>query len=1691
MSLFSLFLGLFSLLATTSSQRVIRGSWTHLSADWLSELPESQDCGVQFLSRNSGCGRVSPASFRCRDVSSAVYQHKGCVGTQDIVYFIVTDKDHSRHLRAVTIRVLSRSSRLVTPIGSVNTERGGQSKPFGIEITTGDGQDCVFSLRSPLPWIRTQYGDLDGLKANVRYACQIGKHAGLIYKHNGEKSNEDFIPITVWFIHQDSGKLQRVEYDSIRVRVSDSSHNAIPQLASSSSLSLLVQQLSVTSLLPSVLAADDDDDKNGDLMISFASGFDPRVTGVIFSLDNPFPVYGDTMNVTQGEINSGRVAYRPPVVDARKTLIFPFEVTDRSGGRLSGQLSVELSERDEDIPYVTVNKGLLVERGGRGVINTSVLNIGSNSDLAAVTLHVTHRPLAGRLRVVYNGVQGDASVILVEDLENDRIFYESDKSVNVESDRLILEISDGEHSFHCFFPIWLYTTQPRIFILTTFTAHRNQAVMISDDIINIECPGCDLFVSMDDKSVKGKLYLRGKVNSVYINTVESPDNLGQTGSAKSFSPSDISAGRLWYVPPRNKAIQHDSLIFSVSTPSSSQTVSLKVQIVHSFDEGVRLADGVTLMLMVKEKSTSVLTDKAISFVSKHSSRVDIKYVVTDVPLFVSSGMEEEDAGQIVWSSQVDEVAYEFSQEDVGRGRVSYKAPIKDIGLKPLTVEFRFRVSDKTSLLLDQLFVIDIEPTDDMPPEIVQDEDIIVKEDGSSIISSYHLKAEDPDTPTDQLRFTLTDVPRYGMLTHLDREVNLTTGDGFTMVDINSEQILYSHSGVDVRHDQFDVKVSDGHHSVVATIPILIEQFDDDVPSLIDAVSYNVSLSALKSRILIGSDSLLVFDPDTSDSDTQYTLKTSPRFGKIELKRSDGVFETVTVFTQSNIAAGLVYYYVINHQLLSANVTERLTFTVGEGRRTRDVDFEVHIQIPDSQALSVVMASPFRVLEASSQAIETQHLSVDGATIRLGETQFSIREYPRFGNVSVRGLTGMSVLTFTLMDLRLMQVTYLQTRHQGIEPSHDSFIFDVTDGLATLTGLLFNITIIPVDDEPPVVIKGHPGPIVPRKGSLTIRPNFIKIVDADDGSTDADVRIRLTVVPQHGHLSMSTNGDELKLLKVRDSFTADDLHNLKVVYTHDESPSQRDVFNFSVSDGYHIVYDYLEIEISNPNIHRPVVINNTGLVILQNVQEVQISSVNLSAGDEDSQPIELRYTITSSPGFGMLQIQSRDSGRKLISSVRKGSHFTQSDIDRGRVFYTHDGQSIGLVVFVFSLSDGKHEINRQRFHITVKPVDTEPPVVVANRGLTLKAGTARVVMPSELRVKDSIALARELTFQVINSTTLGFFSTVGKLDESIDQFSQADVDAGRVSFVHLAGQSPRLADIVVFQVSDGSNEIEIDFVVRVTPDPAFLPTLVNEGVSAFSNEEKTLDSSSLSLVDSDTPHENIIFTVVSLPLYGQLRVSHGNSRKEILTEGRFFTQRDIFDGAVSYIFLLQDRAIGKDSFLFQVFDPGYSNYTLVSDKQSKLQSFVSHQIFVVSVVTVDVKPPVIVTNAGFDYLLALQGGLIGRPLSHRVLQAGDDVTDRADLRYVIRDGPKRGELRSLGRQQVVHFRQRDIDEGVVVYVLRDRDMAITQDSFAFSVKDEKRNVLNDQVFNISWVYLAMETDRLEVRETDGTVNVAVR
>jgi len=115
------------------------------------------------------------------------------------------------------------------------------------------------------------------------------------------------------------------------------------------------------------------------------------------------------------------------------------------------------------------------------------------------------------------------------------------------------------------------------------------------------------------------------------------------------------------------------------------------------------------------------------------------------------------------------------------------------------------------------------------------------------------------------------------------------------------------------------------------------------------------------------------------------------------------------------------------------------------------------------------------------------------------------------------------------------------------------------------------------------------------------------------------------------------------------------------------------------------------------------------------------------------------------------------------------------------------------------------------------------------------------------------------------------------------------------------------------------------------------------------------------------------------------------------------------------------------------------------------------------------PPKLVRNRAPDRLESIGAGKHGFTIGWDQLmttqsQAGGRPDD---IMYVIRDGVRHGRLENVETGRVIRrkFSQKDVNDGKIVYVIDDNDMAITNDSFVFRVQDQHNNVLDDkrQVF----------------------------
>jgi hypothetical protein len=299
--------------------------------------------------------------------------------------------------------------------------------------------------------------------------------------------------------------------------------------------------------------------------------------------------------------------------------------------------------------------------------------------------------------------------------------------------------------------------------------------------------------------------------------------------------------------------------------------------------------------------------------------------------------------------------------------------------------------------------------------------------------------------------------------------------------------------------------------------------------------------------------------------------------------------------------------------------------------------------------------------------------------------------------------------------------------------------------------------------------------------------------------------------------------------------------------------------------------------------------------------VTITSAHLKATDSGAPDNSLVYTVTSAPANGQLELSTKP-GTAITS-------FTQADIAAGTVQYVHNGSETTSDSFTFSVSDSGAILAGNTFNINVSPV---PPVVTTNTGATVGEGAVKTITTAQLNATDQGASASSLLYSVSAAPAYGYLQLSTNPGSAITSFTQADLAAGHVQYVH--NGTDNYSDSFTFRVSDGtSSSSPATFSISVTPtdDPPVLTT--NTGTTAHILSGPTIIATAqLNATDPDTSASNITFTVTGGLAHGFLDLSTAPT-----VHITSFTEADLQAGRVQYTH--QGASFAADSFTFTVKD----------------------------------------------------------------------------------------------------------------------------------------------------------------------------
>ncbi|XP_076351865.1 extracellular matrix protein 3-like [Tachypleus tridentatus] len=873
----------------------------------------------------------------------------------------------------------------------------------------------------------------------------------------------------------------------------------------------------------------------------------------------------------------------------------------------------------------------------------------------------------------------------------------------------------------------------------------------------------------------------------------------------SFTKKDIVDGLINYV---NNGAEKDNDKFEVEVSDGIHkvpiTINIKIQPIDDEPPALQITPGtIGLSIDVKEGGRKPITNKVIKATDPDTDDLKITFLIDNPPT----------QGKIELNGISTD---KFTQEDIEKNTVFYVHNGDEIGEDSTMDTFKLSVSDMSNdLLLGGNKIsyvqvdVNIEPVDNVAPEVTVGPELVVPEANKTTISMFHLNAADVDTKDDDIVCTIQVQPLHGYVENISPAPGSEKSrigipvTAFKISDIKRDHINYVqsvHKRVEPINDSLTFSCSDGiNFSPHSLISIKIEPTNDEIPEIFmrefivqEGMKLSIDLPILNAD-----------DLDVPEDTLIFRVKTKPEHGKIVIQLATGD-EEINSFTLDQISLGSNILYEHDDSETTEDVLE-LELTDGLHNISKKV---LVIVLPvDDETPRLAINDGLEVGDGESKIITNTVLKAEDLDTEDSDITFVVRQPPKHGELIILDpftLLPLFNLTkgsnFTQGDIDEDLIMYTHTGREGVR---DLIKFDITDGYNTYVDRYFWISVEGADQIFPDVI--NKGVELPEGGKVTLTTDVISTSDIN--SDDEHLRFTITRSPTRGHLE-STENPGVPVT----SFTQIDLAGNKIYYVHtDDKEIKMDSFEFEVTDGYNSVYRTFRISISDIDNKKPLLFLNT-LRVLEGGEKL-ITPFEVKVEDKDTDDRKVKFTITQNPVHGKI----------LYNQVQPIKVFTLEDLRQNKVSYHHDGSESTLDGFSFTITDGTHmdfyvypdtvkETRKpQTLEIEIVPFDNSIPQIVINKGASsidpLDNGQLGYRFTNKiLRAEDSDSQNIILEYIITVPPKHGTIINKAVGNESISNFTQGDIDQMNIYYI-LDSLVNATNDVFHFKVVDeGKNEL---------------------------------------------------------------------------------------------------------------------------------------------------------------------------------------------------------------------------------------------------------------------------------------------
>ena len=583
------------------------------------------------------------------------------------------------------------------------------------------------------------------------------------------------------------------------------------------------------------------------------------------------------------------------------------------------------------------------------------------------------------------------------------------------------------------------------------------------------------------------------------------------------------------------------------------------------------------------------------------------------------------------------------------------------------------------------------------------------------------------------------------------------------------------------------------------------------------------------------------------------------------------------------------------------------------------DSENENNLPEADFENMVAIVALSVNEGGEAVINTNTIDVifDYRSYRIREIaiRFRVLLPPRFGRLVVDQGQRQSE-SFTLLDLLTAKVIYI---HDGTDAQTDDITIEMSINSGSEIPQRFQgnfefvlpIKITPHNDPPKLYLPSNNQINILENSKLQVTSSVVGVRDPDTPSKDLRFRVHFVRPVQSFFENYEETGRAITL------FSHQDILDGKVWLVQRVDNVIDVLMNVTDESGLmdSVIMRFLTV---------PLEINvekNTGLVVPYSTSTL-LQTANLSAATNvPLQNLELRYRITKLPRFG--QIQRLQHGFEEWTDV---DTFTQRHLNKSRLRYSHFSTDFSVPgdEFSFIISAKEVETAEQVFKVTFRSVTLT--VAHNNRLVIHQLPYAQLTNSSLLVIMEHGQVdTNKLTFSLFRKPKQGsvYVTTNNKIFNPLDfdslrplenggQFSQADINAGRVYFKFGSTGFDRLEDYLDLTIKYPSSSGQMMRLwVEYTPlDTAI--RFINNGLRDVAEGGlKVIRRTSLYLEMDD--FKEFQFSLIQPPRHGNVSLLDPRTSNVVEPKIEDFSSADIREGKVGY--LHDDSENERDSFVF--------------------------------------------------------------------------------------------------------------------------------------------------------------------------------